>query len=333
MVFLVSLIKKHIVPIVILLIFFGFIGCGENKNNEVVVKHYDDSELELTENELLFRALVGKKYGVFKYSLSDSSVHLVWNDYFRDVLSVSPSKDHSSYFIISALTYGNNGALPFITNVRLHLYSANSGKIKTIQNFGDVVQIHTMWQGEIFYITTNRSNSKSGTIIEQTISLYDNEGMFLKNDKKSYDIIKEGYPSFPDKKINANSPDGNFSIRVVEGSEPGVVLTNRREKSEALLFDTKASLRSIEWSNNSGYVSLIVENTTTKKWQLKMFNTESKKEINSFASEYPIAQRNMGKIIAYQKGQAIEFYNFLDKKGYSLSGGKIKAITFTQPKL
>lgn len=329
----VSLIKQFFFPIVALLLFAGFIGCGEDKSNEVVVKHYNDSELELTETEFLFRAIVGKKYGVFKYSLSDSSVHLVWNDYFRDVLSVSPSKNHSSYFIISALEYGNNGALPFITNVRLHLYLANTGKIKTIQNFGDVVQIHTMWQGEIYYITANRSNSKSGTIVEQTISLYDNEGMFLKNEKKSYDILKDGYPSFPDKKINANSPDGNFSIRVVEGSAPGVVLTNRGEKNETLLFETKASLRSIEWSNNSGYVSLIVENTTTKKWQIKMYNTESKKEINSFTSSSPISQRNMGKIIAYQKGQAIEFYNFFDKKGYSLSGGKIKSITFSQPKL
>src|SRR4030065_680551 len=118
-------------------------------------------------------------------------------------------------------------------------------------------------------------------------------GKKLTDEKKTYDVVKDGFPQNPVIQINISSPDKKYSILSVDAVQTQIYLVDHTKNDEKkLIAELNQKLNVVDWSEDGEYLifrtidispgneTLYNKEPATSK--LFIFSVENKKIVNMF---------------------------------------------------
>lgn len=249
----------------ILILFFSLaiinVGCIR-KNEPIKKKSGDDSTLANsvsqvpTLKEFLFVGMIGKKSGLYKYNLSAKNYTVFWQNNKEEVVDFSYSPDKKAAFFLTANQLGKKGVFPFIDKVKLYFVNIDSGSVKFVENIGNGLQIFSFWETDnSFKVILNIMDVTVGKYVDQKIKTYDASGKKLLEEKKTYDLVKDGFPQNPVVPKNIISPDKKYSIKSIDSAQTQIYLIDHTKNDEqTLLTKQNQKLNIVDWSIKMNYL-------------------------------------------------------------------------------
>jgi hypothetical protein len=207
-------------------------------------------------NEILFTGMMGNKPGIYKYNFSTKSYAEFWHNNKEEVIELSYSADKKAAFLITAHQYGKKGVFPFINNIKLYSIGLDSNTVKLVEAMGNGLQIFSFWENDnSFKVIINIFNVTVGKYFEQIIKTFDASGKKLKDEKKTYDVVKDGFPQTPVIQKNITSSDKRYSILSVDSAGTQIYLIDHAKNDEKnLITKLYQKLNVVDWSEDGEYL-------------------------------------------------------------------------------
>ena len=243
----------------ILILFFSLaiinLGCIR-KNEPIKKKSLNDSTLINSANqiptlkEFLFVGMIGKKSGLYKYNFASKNYTIFWQNNKEEVVDFSYSPDNKTAFLLTANQSGKKGVFPFIDKVKLYFVKIDSGSVLLVENIGSGLQIFSFWENDnSFKVILNIMDVNVGKFVEQKIKTYDASGKKFLDEKKNYDLAKDGFPQIPLVTKKISSPDKKFSIISIDSAQTQIYLVDHQKHDEqTLLTKQNQKLSYVDWS-------------------------------------------------------------------------------------
>lgn len=270
------------------------------KAGEKAFELYDKSlvkDYEITRNgkdvmdqfiNVLFVANYLGKQCVFNYNLITKRIELVWSREYEKVVSMNLNNDASGAFILAASFYGKDGTVLSIQNLTLYYLHRNEEYSDLIEEFGSGYQVYSYWDApDSFRVNVTYPDPVNARIVNQKIQTWNSYGRKCATKERSFDLLKNGFPSPPERKPVILSPDNQTGLRLVSSkSKYFIYLKNYQDKSELLVTSTRNRIKDARWTPDSKYVFLITEAKErnkdfklTPKNDLIILNAEAKKVV------------------------------------------------------
>ncbi|MDO8548784.1 MAG: hypothetical protein Q7S39_01350 [Ignavibacteria bacterium] len=204
----------------------------------------------------LFVGAIKDKTGLYKYNLDKKVYEPYWSDKREEVVEVSYSDKMQNVFFITAKKFGKAGAFPFINHVKLYLVDPETRKINFIEEIGSGLQVFSQWENENnFRIIINSFDKTVANYVNRRSMLFNIYGKKLEDVTEIFDIIKQGYPQTPEKKIDYISPDREYSIE--SRGEDSIAVYLKENKTEKLVIKSSQQIKQVEWENDLLLLSTI----------------------------------------------------------------------------
>lgn len=228
-----------------------------SRTDSAVIKDLNTSPVM---NEVLFIGMIEKKSGLYKYDFSIKSYSEFWHDNKEEVVELSYSLNKKSVFLLTAYQSGKKGVFPFIDNVKLYSISLDSNTVKFVEIIGSGLQTISFWENDnSFKVILNIFDVAAGKYVEQKIKTFDASGTKLSDEKKTYNLVKDGYPQIPIFLHNITSPDKKYSILYVDSAQTQIYLIDHTKKDEQILIaQQNQKLNFVDWSTD---VKFLIFNT------------------------------------------------------------------------
>jgi len=245
------------------LILLGTFLSGCISKNDRHVKKVTQKSLQTKDlNEIpimkkvFFAGLIGKRSGLYKYELSTKSYSECWHNDKEEVVEFSYSPDKKSAFLLTAHQSGKRGVFPFISNVKLYSVRIDSGAVKFIENIGTGLQVYSGWEtNNSFKVVLNIIDVTVAKILDQKIKTFSALGEKVLDEKKTYNLSKDGYPQFNGNKNNLHSPNNRFSISAVDSAWTHIYLTDHKNNDEQIrVTKLDQKLNYVSWSEDGIYL-------------------------------------------------------------------------------
>ncbi|QQS36319.1 MAG: hypothetical protein IPM56_19100 [Ignavibacteriales bacterium] len=186
-----------------------FSSCEKSPDTNEFVNDPDSIGL----SSFLFVGIIGETPSLYKYDFETGKYKKFWYKPRENVIEYSVSPDFKKAFFFSALSIEEGGSLPLIRKVKLYLADLTTFEVKHIKNYGNVGQVITSWEDEnTFKVILNSFDIIVATELNQTTQLYNSFGKLLIDESKTFDIIKDGFPSPLKNKKYFESPSGRFKV-------------------------------------------------------------------------------------------------------------------------
>ena len=213
---------------------------------------------------ILFVARYLDKPSVFNFNLLTNQTEVIWSEYGKKVVSLNPSADHNSIFITTANRYGIHSGLRYIYDARVFLMKREEEQIGEAVNIGSGVQLYTFWENkDTFKVNLTFVDSVDSRVVVQKVFPFDLKGISGEVKKRSFDLIRDGFPAPPRRFPIEISPNKRFRFReVTSQGESYIYLRDFNEKSEQLTVSTKRGIKDGRWSNDGNYLYIITEPDT-----------------------------------------------------------------------
>ena len=245
-------------------------------------------------DDVLFIGLIGKKARIYKYNFSTKSYSEFWHNEKEEVVELSYSPNKKSAFLLIAHQSGKKGVFPYINSVKLYSISLDSNTVKLVETIGSGLQVFSFWEKDnLFRIILNIFDVAVGKYVEQKIKTFDASGKKLTDEKKTYDVVKDGFPQNPVIQINISSPDKKYSILSVDAVQTQIYLVDHTKNDEKkLIAELNQKLNVVDWSEDGEYLifstidispgneTLYNKEPATSK--LFIFSVENKKIVKMF---------------------------------------------------
>ncbi len=251
--------------IVFILFFISLmLGCGDiNKNNEVK-QEINPSLKKENITQFIFVGMAGEKPGLYKYNFKTKKSKVFWSSGVEEVMELSFSQDRKSAFFLTARDYGKRGVFPFITRAKLYYINLDSNKVNFVTNIGTGMQVFTEWvDSNNFKVAFNSIDIKVSDYVDQHTFIFNTFGKELLNEKKIYNLFKEGYPSLPKRNIDLKSKQLTAELMTVDkDSVNSFYLKKSSENSSELICNDNKKLRDASWSYNNNELIFSTVNVT-----------------------------------------------------------------------
>ncbi|HEY4755924.1 MAG TPA: hypothetical protein VIH28_07725, partial [Ignavibacteriaceae bacterium] len=217
--------------------------------NSIALKDLNNTRLM---DEVLFIGMIGKKSGIYKYNFLTKSYSEFWHNEKEEVVELSYSPNKKSAFLLTAHQSGKKGVFPFINNAKLYSISLDSNTVKFVETISSGLQVFSFWEKDnLFRIILNIFDVAVGKHVEQKIKTFNASGKKLMDEKKTYDVVKDGFPQNPVIQINISSPDKKYSILSVDSTQTQIYLINNNGNEEKrLIAKLNQKLNVIDWSED-----------------------------------------------------------------------------------
>jgi dipeptidyl aminopeptidase/acylaminoacyl peptidase len=191
---------------------------------------------------------------LYKFHFDSLNYSLIWHKDGEGVTELSYSPDRKNIFFVTAKAKGKRGVFPFIDSANAYLLEPDSNIIYNLESFGDGIQLFSYWRSNSSFGIVLNSFDKvhSNTIINHKVE-FNTKGMKTFDQKKFYDIIKEGYPS-PEVFSNGNFSNGRYVVDTTKNKLTSIFLIDNRNKDTALVTTVKQKLNRMAWSDSGKYL-------------------------------------------------------------------------------
>src|SRR3989337_4309183 len=207
-------------------------------------------------DDVLFIGLIGKKARIYKYNFSTKSYSEFWHNEKEEVVELSYSPNKKSAFLLTAHQSGKKGVFPYINSVKLYSISLDSNTVKLVETIGSGLQVFSFWEKDnLFRIILNIFDVAVGKYVEQKIKTFNASGKKLADEKKTYDLAKDGFPKIPVAQKKITSPDKKYSILSIDSTQTQIYLINNNGNEEKkLIAKLNQKLNVIDWSEDGEYL-------------------------------------------------------------------------------
>ncbi|PKL84194.1 MAG: hypothetical protein CVV24_01085 [Ignavibacteriae bacterium HGW-Ignavibacteriae-3] len=208
---------------------------------------------------------------VFSYNLLNNQTEIEWSNYGTKVISLNHSSDHSTAFITTARSYGNQRGMHFVNGVKVFLFRPEEELNLEIESLGNGVQLYTYWENrDTFKVNLSRIDTINSRTVIQKIHSYDLKGKTGKTLERKYDLLSGGFPAPPSRTPIFISPNSRFRFReVYSQGESYIYLRDFDEKSEQLTLTLRGKILDARWSDDGDYLFIITEYKNEKERNLK----------------------------------------------------------------
>lgn len=251
---------KNIIPFT--LIIFALVSSSCIKKNEPHKKETKNISLQKNAagnipemKEIVFVGMNDGKESLYKYNFITnlSTEFLQMNE---KIIELSYSPDKKSIFLLTAKKIGKKGVFPFVDGVKLYTLAVDSGKTNFIENIGNGLQVFSYWETDnSFKVLLNVIDVAVAKYVDQITRTYDKTGKKLLDEKKTYELAKQGYPLFPQLNKNLISPDKKYSINSFDSAQTQIYLIDH-EKNDANILIAKLNqkLNYVNWSKDGKFL-------------------------------------------------------------------------------
>jgi len=259
--------------------------------NSIALKNLNNTRAM---DEVLFIGLIGKKAGIYKYNFSTKNYSEFWQNEKEEVVELSYSPNKKSAFLLTAHQSGKKGVFPYINSVKLYSISLDSNTVKFVETIGSGLQIFSVWENEAaFKVILNIFDVAVGKYVEQKIKTFNASGKKLADEKKTYDLAKDGFPQIPVAQKKITSPDKKYSILSVDSTQTQIYLINNNGNEEKrLIAKLNQKLNVVDWSADGKFLFIstldispgneTLYNKEPATSKLFIFSVENKKIVKMF---------------------------------------------------
>ncbi|MEO8399782.1 MAG: hypothetical protein ABI550_08230 [Ignavibacteriaceae bacterium] len=247
------MVKKFLSLIFIPLLFLLY-NCGDkNENDQADIS----DQLKSKENlfDFIFVGMIGNQPGLYKYNSKKKNPEKLWSDINEKVVEFSYSDDMKSAFFVTAKDYGKKGVFPFINRVKLYVVNINSNKVNFAANIGDGMQLFTRWEdNENFKIVLNSIDRKVASFVNQHTFIFNTFGKNLIDEKKTYNIAKDGYPEPLSKNRDNNLTYENNTLLNEEENGKNLFYFDNDKIEKKLIKEDNKKLNQVAWAAKGEYL-------------------------------------------------------------------------------
>jgi len=274
---------------------------------------------------------------LFQLNLMNKKISLIWNDWGEEVVSLEQSPDRNIVYFLTSAGVNRRRGLNSLADARLYNYTRENDRIKMVEYLKNGVQFYSYWNsGNKFMTSFTSLDSSTNQDVVQSIAVFDSTGEKIQKSAKKYNIIKDGFPNPPVRKLSYTSSMNKYILNVKnEGAEKGVYIKRTYTEENLPVLKTKGELSYIAWSDDDKYlffiyydIKKISKKQSKNEYFLVIYDADSKKIIRKFDSKEFRYLSVYGRILAVESGAGkdseIMFYDYIkDKIYYNLtnSGG------------
>ncbi len=229
------------------------IGCAEKNKDIETQKNVNQSVQKENNTPFIFVGMVGEKPGLYKYNFKTKKSKVFWSSGVEEVMELSFSQDRKAAFFLTARDYGKRGVFPFISRAKLYHINLDSNKVNFVTNIGTGMQVFTEWvDSNNFKVAFNSIDIKVSDYVNQHTFIFNTFGKELLNEKKLYNLFKEGYPSLPKRTLDLTSKQLDAELKTVDNDSVNLFYFNKVSENNSILIclDYK-KLEDIGWSKDN----------------------------------------------------------------------------------
>ncbi len=238
-----------------------FTGCI--RKNEPHRKPLQKDSLDVREdltiptiNEFLFVGTINNKVGLYKYNLSSKTQTKYWHGDKEDIVDFSYSNDLKAAFMLTAKEHGKRGVFPFIDKVKLYFVNQDSAAPKFIEEIGSGLQVFAFWETDsVFKVVLNYMDVSVGKYVDQFIKRYNYYGEKLSDEKKRFELAKDGFPKIPTPEKKLTSPNLKYSLQEFDSALTEIYLVDNSDKQKKVLITKQTQkLNFVDWTLDNKFL-------------------------------------------------------------------------------
>lgn len=238
-----------------------FTGCIRKNEPHRKPLQKDSTELEnhltrQTINEFLFVGVVNNNVGLYKYNLSSKTQTKYWNSTNENVIDFSYSNDLKAAFMLTAKDHGKKGVFPFVDKVKLYFVIQDSAAPALVEEIGSGLQVFAFWETDsVFKVVLNFMDVSVGKYVDQFIKRYNYLGKKLSDEKKRFELAKDGFPKIPTSDKKLTSPNLKYSLQEFDSVFTVIFLVDNSNKQKKF-FITKQNqkLNFVDWTLDNKFL-------------------------------------------------------------------------------
>lgn len=201
------------------------------------------------------------KSSLFNYNIITKEKELQLSLSEKKIVSINLTKNNDKIFIGAVTDFGMNGNVSFVNDVELLLYNRNSEDISTLKKFGSGILFYTYWDYPDSFRTNFLSfDKKNPRLLEQQIYSWDENGNGKLVKQRSIDLLKDGFPKIPKRRLAEFSDSKNFQLRIKnENGTASFYLKDFIDKSEIFIGFTNNNIYDARWGDDEKYLFIITK--------------------------------------------------------------------------
>jgi hypothetical protein len=277
---------------------------------------------------------------LYTFNLRTGRARPFWSSGGKKIVDLSYSDDMTFAFAIGLADYGNSGNIPYFKNAIVYKIDMLDFSVTGIDTLGSGLQIYTDWENDHLYkVTSNYIDKKYSTYVVMNSKIYNKFGKVLLDEKKSFDLVKDGYPAPVKPGLSNISPDERKSVGIRPNADSvlSVFIKDVSDGGETELLSGYANIKRIEWAGDGGYLILsagkiaVGPNSKVKDTEpdaLIIYSTADKKIVEKKLGENYASFYVRGDLLFYDEGYGssshIVIYDLSERKEFNsikISGG------------
>ncbi|MBX3008730.1 MAG: hypothetical protein KF816_11975 [Melioribacteraceae bacterium] len=274
-------------------------------------------------NNVLYISKYFGRNSLYRYNLITKNIENVWTKPLHSVLTLNRNSFSDVHFFTTARKTGMREGFPFIEDTKVWLISTETDDPQTVAEFGECSQLYSFWENiDTFKVNISNPDSVDASLVVQYLYSFDIRGKLSLANKRSYNLIKEGFPLPPAKRFQLLSPNNQYEIEMNKNGE--LNLKDYNFRSVQNIYKSDKSLTDLIWSDDGNYLIAVFEvklNQSDVSSEIIVFEGASRKIISTHTGR---AIKNMfvqGELIFYDEIKegvsSIVIYDYIKNELFS----------------
>lgn len=305
-----------------------------NLYSDSLIQNYtimlDGKEVYDNYTNILFVARNEQRTSLFTLNLVTKKETMVWNDWGEEVVAFEMSAKNKFCFFLTVSGTGRKTGTSYLNDARLYHYDMLANKIKMVDYLANGYQFYSYWNAANQYLANfNSLDSLTNQEVFQNYSVFDTLGVKIKSLQKKYNLIKDGYPNPPQKKLDFTSTMNRYLLYTKKNdkNENSFYIKKSYTNQEYLILASRGNISDIVWSNDEKYLFFVysdIKNISKKvgknEYFCMVFDTDLMQPVHLFKGADFSRISVLGKLLAVETGAGpgskIMFYDYIKDKIY-----------------
>lgn len=274
-------------------------------------------------NNILFISKYFGRNSLYRYNLIKKNIENIWTKPLHSVLTVNRNSFRDVHFFTTGRKTGMREGFPFIEDSKVWLISTETEDPQTVAEFGECSQLYSFWENiDTFKVNISNPDSIDASVIVQNLYSFDIRGKYYLSNKRNYNLITEGFPFPPTKRLQLLSPNNQYEIEINKNGE--LNLKDYNFRSVQNIYKSNKPITDLIWSDDGNYLIAVFEVSVKQsevRSEIIVFEGASRKIISTHTGQGVKNMFVQGELIFYDEIKAgvssIVIYDYIKNELFS----------------
>ncbi|NLT49838.1 MAG: hypothetical protein GXX85_02845 [Ignavibacteria bacterium] len=201
--------------------------------------------------------------GLYRYNILKKKYSLVWSPWGKKIITFEQSEDKTNSFFITIFRSGNRGSFPYVTDARIYHFNKEEETINSVEYIGKCQRLQADWiSRDTFRVILTYIDSVNTSFVYKKTIKYLSNGIRVFNDSLKFNLLTDGYPSFPKKGFKYSSEKKKYFMELKSDSSINIVEREESKKNE--IVGIKGKIVNSLWNEEKGILILTTLEKTEK---------------------------------------------------------------------